>query len=354
MSSKPKKNLGLLSIILLVLSISSITTMGQATLAHASTLTDIYVDPSDYVFDASTTHVGTLFNVTVRVKGVADMKTWQIKMWFNDTFVNATRWFEPKDSTYVFYGKTTLPVPAPPRTAYGRGGWVGMGSSLFPAPAVGEGFTGDGTLCKIEFNITAIPPPSQTYSCALNVTNYPDTFWIKAGGSAKTSYDKYENGYYEIQGPAAPRPPTANFTWTPEFPQAGRAVSFNASSSSPNGGEIVKYDWNFGDGTPSSAGVTVTHTYAAEGTYDVTLNVTDSEGLWNSTLKPITVQPRPSYRSTDISGNGKVDMEDISLAIVAFLAYPSHPRWDERCDIDYDNSVDMMDIALVMEDFYPA
>ena len=354
MSGKPDRSLGLLSMTLLVLSILSITTAGQATPVHASASTDIYLEPSNYVFDASTAHVGKLFNVTVRVKGIDDMKTWQIKMWFNDTIINATRWFEPKDNTtYVFYGKGTLPVPAPPKPTYGRGGWVGMGSALFPAPAVGEGFTGEGTLCKIEFNITATPPQGQTYSCALNVTNYPDTFWIKTGQSNKMTYDIYENGHYEIQGPAAPHPPVANFTWTPESPQAGRTVTFNASSSSPDGGEIVEYDWNFGDGTTGATDMIATHIYATEGTYDVTLNVADSEGLWNSTLKTVTVQPKPPHRSTDITGNGKVDMQDISVAIDAFLTEPGHPRWDERCDIDYSNSVDMFDIALIMADFHP-
>jgi hypothetical protein len=353
MNNKPNKILGFLSIILLVLGVSGITTIGQATPVHVSASTDIYLEPSNYVFDASAVPVGKLFNVTVNVRGMEDMKTWQIKMWFNDTIINVTRWYEPKnDPTYVFYGQTTLPVPAPPKTAYGLGGWLGAGVSLFPAPSVGGGFTGDGLLCILTFNITATPPPGQTYSCALNITNYPDTFWIKTGLSAKTQFDQYVNGHYEIQGPAAPHPPVANFTWAPESPQAGRTVTFNASSSSPNGGEIVKYDWDFGDGTAGATDI-VTHIYATEGTYDVTLNVTDSEGLWNSTLKTITVQPKPPYRSTDITGNGKVDMQDISVAIDAFLTEPGHPRWDERCDIDYDNSVDMFDIALIMADFYP-
>lgn len=352
MNRKSNMTLGLSSMIILVLSISSIATIGQAALVHALPSTDIYLDPSNYAFDASTDHVGKLFNVTVKVKGINDMKSWQIKMWFDDTIINVTRWYEPKsDPTYVFYGMTTLAAPAPPKPAYGQG-WLGVGVSLFPSPDVGGGFTGDGLLCIITFNITTTPPPGQTYSCDLNITNYPDTFWIKTGEAVKTSYDIYENGHYEIQGPAAPHPPVANFTWAPESPQAGRTVTFNASSSSPNGGEIVSYDWDFGDST-TGAGEIVTHAYATEGKYDVTLNVTDSEGLWNSTVKPITVQLKPPYRSTDINSDGKVDMQDISLEVDAFLTEPGHPLWDIRCDIDYSESVDMIDIALVIADFYP-
>jgi hypothetical protein len=164
----------------------------------------IYVDPANSSYDASTTPIGTLFNVTVKVNNVVDMKTWQVKMWFNDTIINVTRWYEPKtDPAYVFYGQSTLPVPAPPKPAYGRG-WLGVGASLFPAPSVGGGFTGNGKLCILTFNITALPPPGQTYSCALNVTNFPDTFWIKAGESAKSPFDQYQNGNYEIASAAAP------------------------------------------------------------------------------------------------------------------------------------------------------
>jgi hypothetical protein len=56
----------------------------------------------------------------------------------------------------------------------------------------------------LTFNITALPPPGGTYACALNVTNFPDTFWIKAGESAKTSFDQYQNGHYEIASAPVP------------------------------------------------------------------------------------------------------------------------------------------------------
>jgi len=51
---------------------------------------------------------------------------------------------------------------------------------------------------------------------------------------------------------------------------------------------IVNYTWDFGDGTNAS-GANVTHTYAANGTYTITLTVTDSEGLTNSTTQDVTV-----------------------------------------------------------------
>lgn len=51
---------------------------------------------------------------------------------------------------------------------------------------------------------------------------------------------------------------------------------------------IVNYTWDFGDETNAS-GANVTHTYAANGTYTITLTVTDSEGLSNTTTHTVTV-----------------------------------------------------------------
>jgi PKD repeat protein len=88
-----------------------------------------------------------------------------------------------------------------------------------------------------------------------------------------------------------PKPPTANFTWSPYLPKAGEFVIFDASSSTPNGGTIIQYEWNFGDGKYAT-GQIVTHTYSGPGICIVTLNVADSEGLWGVEQKPIqVVQP---------------------------------------------------------------
>ena len=84
--------------------------------------------------------------------------------------------------------------------------------------------------------------------------------------------------------------PIAAFTITTPAPLAGQPVSFDASTSTdPDGGSITNYPWTFGDSTTGS-GVTPQHTYAAPGTYTVTLNVTDSDGgLTNETSHQVTV-----------------------------------------------------------------
>jgi len=192
----------------IVESVASTLVILMITLALTSTLTTLqvyahpatraYVNPPKVVYDMTNGTVGTLFNLTVRVEGVDDMKTWQVKVYFNDSIINVTRWYEPTwDPTYVFYGKGTLPVPAPPKVAYGPGGWAGVGSALFPAPSEpGGGFTGNGLLCIIQFNVTATPPEGQTYSCAFNITSPQETFWVKVGELVKRPFDTYNDGEY--------------------------------------------------------------------------------------------------------------------------------------------------------------
>lgn len=81
--------------------------------------------------------------------------------------------------------------------------------------------------------------------------------------------------------------PIAEFTFTPASPKPGEAIAFDASASHDPDGKIVKYAWEFGDGTPLVTGVQVTHTFTSAGDYTVTLWVTDDDDLVSSL--PITI-----------------------------------------------------------------
>ena len=73
-------------------------------------------------------------------------------------------------------------------------------------------------------------------------------------------------------------PPTAVMSVSPTTANAGDTIFFNASGSrAAPGRTIASHRWDFGDGS-SGSGVTASHRYAAEGTYVVTLNVTDDRG----------------------------------------------------------------------------
>jgi Ca2+-binding EF-hand superfamily protein len=94
-------------------------------------------------------------------------------------------------------------------------------------------------------------------------------------------------------------PPQASFIYPPAKYYQNMTVSLDASFSTPEGfnDKITKYEWTFGDGTPkvtktgNPPASTITHNYILTGTFKITLNATDNEGLWSTTSKPITIYP---------------------------------------------------------------
>jgi serine protease len=77
-------------------------------------------------------------------------------------------------------------------------------------------------------------------------------------------------------------PPTANFT----FSCSGLVCSFNGSGSTDDNG-ITSYSWAFGDGS-TGTGATTSRTYAAGGTYSVTLTVRDAGNLTGTRTQSVT------------------------------------------------------------------
>jgi arylsulfatase A-like enzyme len=78
------------------------------------------------------------------------------------------------------------------------------------------------------------------------------------------------------------QPPVANFVSFPTG-EDGLTLLFEADPSFDADGNLVSYEWNFGDGA-FGTGVQVTHTYAAYGRYVVTLRVEDDGGLSDGKL----------------------------------------------------------------------
>ena len=78
--------------------------------------------------------------------------------------------------------------------------------------------------------------------------------------------------------------PTASFT----FSCTELTCSFDGSASSDSDGNIVSYAWDLGDGT-AAAGQTVEHAYTTDGSYNVTLTVTDDAGATATATKLVSV-----------------------------------------------------------------
>ena len=76
--------------------------------------------------------------------------------------------------------------------------------------------------------------------------------------------------------------PTSNFNVATN----DRTVTLTSQSS---GCSLVGFEWDLGDGNLAS-GESISHTYAANGTYTVTLTVTDEAGLSDTSSQSVTVE----------------------------------------------------------------
>ena len=77
---------------------------------------------------------------------------------------------------------------------------------------------------------------------------------------------------------------TVNVNFTPTasaraaaIASPGETVDFDGSFSNDRDGAIIRYDWNFGDGSIAE-GVKTTHAYSDPGRYAVSLTITDDSG----------------------------------------------------------------------------
>jgi PKD repeat protein/uncharacterized protein YraI len=75
---------------------------------------------------------------------------------------------------------------------------------------------------------------------------------------------------------------------SPVMAQVGQAINFDGSASRSGGSPIASYEWSFGDGN-TGTGAAVSHTYNNEGGFQVTLTVTDENGLANTEVVGVEI-----------------------------------------------------------------
>lgn len=135
-------------------------------------------------------------------------------------------------------------------------------STSSPAPVKVTWNFGDGTGSNV-LN------PSKTYSV-------PGSYTVKLisnFGSCVDSTTKTVNVYDK---------PAASFS-SPNNSSCKAPLSVTFNNTSP---DAVSSAWNFGDGGTSPSHPSATHNYTAQGSYNVTLNITDSKGCKNSVTIP--------------------------------------------------------------------
>jgi hypothetical protein len=100
-------------------------------------------------------------------------------------------------------------------------------------------------------------------------------------------------------------PPSASFTAAPVTGSVSGGTNTitltDTSTDAADGGKVVCHTWDFGDPTSGASntrtdlvvgGLSVTHTYAASGTYTITLTVSDDDGFARATTtRQVTITP---------------------------------------------------------------
>ena len=104
-------------------------------------------------------------------------------------------------------------------------------------------------------------------------------------------------------------------------------VNFTAGSS----GNIVSYEWNFGDGSAAitTTTPTISHTYAAFGSYPATVKVTDAAGCFVTSPTTIIVQKPP------ITGGASPSSGCINANVI-FTTNPTLPTGGNVTNYTYD------------------
>ena len=159
----------------------------------------------------------------------------------------------------------------------------------------GSSSTDDAGIVRFDWNLGRFPDPTATG--AVVVATYPHagprtvTLTVTDGGGLTSSATQT----FEV-GAQANQAPAASFTASCD----GLTCTFDSDASSDDAG-ITARAWDFGDGaTLGGDQVVASHTYAAGGTYTVSLTVRDAGGLTGTTTRSVTVTapevPPPANR----------------------------------------------------------
>lgn len=229
-------------------------------------LVDPYNDPywSDVsVGDSAVTFRGTVSNFYSQLPNLTGMY-----------YSNGQLFYTLSGQSSLFYrgfSLDSLIVEGVQHTVPGSSGWNTTAAMFASGNDLYVATRNDSTLSRVSL-VGGVPTGART----------------AVSGPAIDGIDWKSKTLFIAPGPVPNQAPTASFTAN----CAGLTCSFDASASTDPNGPIDSYAWTYGDAT-TGTGVTSSHTYA-EGSYTVTLTVTDSGGKTASATQTVNPVPLPN------------------------------------------------------------
>ncbi len=150
-------------------------------------------------------------------------------------------------------------------------------------------------------------------TCAAGPFVVDNTATVSATSGGVEIGDEDSDSVTVIPGGAVDQPPVAAFTTE----CTGLECSFTDASTDVDG-DLVSWAWAFGDGSASTDRNPV-HTYAAPGTYDVTLIVTDNDDLTDSTTSVVAFDPATMMHVADIDSVSAAGTEDWDAYVIVTI-----------------------------------
>jgi hypothetical protein len=182
------------------------------------------------------------------------------------------------------------------------------------------------TVTIANITLKAVGGPSSTSPLNISVTEFKD-----ATSEGNDILHVVSNGTFTVN-----TPPIAD-AGLDQVVLVNETMQFNASGSYDPDGEIVSYYWDFDDGT-NATGVTPTHNYTVNGTFIVTLNVTDNYNAMDEDICNVT-----AYRNGDANGDGKVELFDAMYLAKSVLEISGFEAIDITSDVNGDGKVTLHD-----------
>ncbi len=133
-------------------------------------------------------------------------------------------------------------------------------------------------------------PSATTLTCTADIPGAEETFTLVSYSTAGIESDP-SDPFTIIFEEASPLNAILNLTTT----EGSLAVDFDATAST---GAITQYTWNFNDGSPLDTDAITSHTFAAAGTYTVSLAIQDASGTTVSASREITLSQAQGTNQT--------------------------------------------------------